>query len=276
MTIRPRIDPGSSATASERPHSGCTGDEAPRPARSRREREADSTRPRPSGCLKEAGGVALAGWITPQERWALRASLLSVSLRASNSDSRAVSNRRYIAGRPTHAHPPFSAHGQVRNIHTARSATLDHRHRLFVLQTPLKMGGACPLRPCEVPVGEIPQPDPHAARRGTCRRHCGGILHGQPGRRGGRQLDAGRPVVAEVRLGANQHFVLLTGYTTEGGILMNDPWFADSVRFIDRYGDPAAGIVSIRTFMPADPDGARGHGRLSWLANAVAAVHLSR
>jgi len=90
------------------------------------------------------------------------------------------------------------------------------------------------------------------------------------------ELDAGRPVVAEVRLGANQHFVLLTGYATEGGILINDPWFADSVRFIDRYGDPAAGIVSIRTFMPADPGGARGHGRLSWLANAVAAVHLSQ
>jgi len=72
------------------------------------------------------------------------------------------------------------------------------------------------------------------------------------------ELDAGRPVVAEVRLGANQHFVLLTGYTIEGGIVMNDPWFADSARFVDRYGDPAAGIVSIRTFMPADPGGARG------------------
>jgi hypothetical protein len=90
------------------------------------------------------------------------------------------------------------------------------------------------------------------------------------------ELDAGRPVVAEVRLGDNQHFVLLTGYATEGGILINDPWFADSVRFIDRYGDPAAGIVSIRTFMPADPGGERGHGRVSWLANAVAAVHLSQ
>jgi len=90
------------------------------------------------------------------------------------------------------------------------------------------------------------------------------------------ELDAGRPVVAEVRLGGNQHFVLLTGYTTEGGILINDPWFADSVRFIDRYGDPAAGIVSIRTFMPADPGGAYAQGRVSWLANAVAAVHLSR
>jgi hypothetical protein len=90
------------------------------------------------------------------------------------------------------------------------------------------------------------------------------------------ELDAGRPVVAEVRLGGNQHFVLLSGYTTEGGILINDPWFADSVRFVDRYGDPAAGIVSIRTFMPADLGGGRGYDRASWLANAVAAVHLAQ
>lgn len=90
------------------------------------------------------------------------------------------------------------------------------------------------------------------------------------------ELDAGRPVVAEVRLGVNQHFVLLTGYTTDGGIQMNDPWFADSARFSDRYGDPTGGIVSIRTFMPIDPGGARGQGAVSWLANAVAAVHLSQ
>jgi hypothetical protein len=90
------------------------------------------------------------------------------------------------------------------------------------------------------------------------------------------ELDAGRPVVAEVHLGVNQHFVLLTGYTTDGGIEINDPWFADDARFSDRYGDPASGIVSIRTFMPADPGGANGHGRVSWIANAVAAVHLSR
>jgi len=90
------------------------------------------------------------------------------------------------------------------------------------------------------------------------------------------ELDAGRPVVAEVRLGGNQHFVLLTGYSTEGGLEINDPWFADSVSFNDRYGDPASGIVSIRTFMPADPGGQRGGGRVSWLANAIAAVHLSR
>lgn len=90
------------------------------------------------------------------------------------------------------------------------------------------------------------------------------------------ELDAGRPVVAEVRLNGNQHFVLLTGYSAEGGLVIDDPWFADSVRFSDRYGDPASGIVSIRTFMPADPSGQRGGGRVSWLANATAAVHLSR
>jgi peptidase C39-like protein len=90
------------------------------------------------------------------------------------------------------------------------------------------------------------------------------------------ELDAGRPVVAEVRLGGNQHFILLTGYAQEGGIVINDPWFADSANFSDRYGDPSTGIVSIRTFMPQDPGGPRGGGRVSWLANAAAAVHLSQ
>ncbi len=88
------------------------------------------------------------------------------------------------------------------------------------------------------------------------------------------ELDAGRPVVAEVSLGGNQHFVLLTGYSTEGGLTTNDPWFADSASFTDRYG--AAGIVSIRTFMPADPAGPRGGGRVSWIANAAASLHLAR
>jgi hypothetical protein len=69
-----------------------------------------------------------------------------------------------------------------------------------------------------------------------------------------RELDAGRPVVAEVHLGTNQHFILVTGYTTGSGFLINDPWFGDSVRFADRYGDPSTGIVSIRTFIPADAD----------------------
>jgi hypothetical protein len=90
------------------------------------------------------------------------------------------------------------------------------------------------------------------------------------------ELDAGRPVVAEVRLGVNQHFVLLTGYTTDSGIQMNDPWFADSANVNDRYGYPNTGVLSIRTFMPADARAVRGPDRESWLANAVAAVHPSQ
>jgi Peptidase_C39 like family len=80
------------------------------------------------------------------------------------------------------------------------------------------------------------------------------------------ELDYGRPVVAEVRLNGNQHFVLITGYTSAGGLQINDPWFGDAVNFSDRYGDPASGIVSIRTFTFADasvqdarPAGAPGH-----------------
>jgi peptidase C39-like protein len=90
------------------------------------------------------------------------------------------------------------------------------------------------------------------------------------------ELDAGRPVVAEVVLYGNQHFILLTGYMTEAGYEINDPWFGDTQRFVDRYGDPATSIVSIRTFMPADPGGPRARGRMSWIANAVAALHLAR
>jgi Peptidase_C39 like family len=87
------------------------------------------------------------------------------------------------------------------------------------------------------------------------------------------ELDAYRPVVAEVQLGGNQHFVLLTGYTA-AGFAINDPWFGDSVLFNNRYGDPATGIASIRTFMPADvAPPSRGH-RAGWLAIAVAAVRL--
>jgi Peptidase_C39 like family len=91
-----------------------------------------------------------------------------------------------------------------------------------------------------------------------------------------RELDAGRPVVAEVQLSGNQHFVLLAGYTSGGGFVINDPWFGDSVRFSDRYGDPATGILSIRTFMPADAPAPRPGDRDGWLANAVAAVHLAQ
>jgi hypothetical protein len=91
-----------------------------------------------------------------------------------------------------------------------------------------------------------------------------------------RELDAGRPVVAEVQLGGNQHFVLLTGYTSDSGFAINDPWFGDSVRFRDRYGDPTSGILSIRTFMPAGAPPPRRGDRDGWLASAVAAVRLTQ
>ena len=88
------------------------------------------------------------------------------------------------------------------------------------------------------------------------------------------ELDAGRPVVAEVQLAGNQHFVLLTGYSLEIGLMINDPWFGDSAVLGVRYADPS--IVSIRTFMPTEPAGLRGDGRVSWLANAISAVNLAR
>jgi hypothetical protein len=90
------------------------------------------------------------------------------------------------------------------------------------------------------------------------------------------ELDAGRPVVAEVQLGGNQHFVLLTGYTLSGGLVIDDPWFGDAVSFNARYGDPAAGILSIRTFMVGDPAGLRVDGRVNWLANSISAEQLAR
>jgi len=90
------------------------------------------------------------------------------------------------------------------------------------------------------------------------------------------ELDAGRPVVAEVHLAGNQHFILLTGYTAEAGILINDPWFGDSVSLAARYTESGSDIVSIRTFMPVEPAGLRGDGRMSWVANAISAAPLAR
>jgi hypothetical protein len=80
-----------------------------------------------------------------------------------------------------------------------------------------------------------------------------GVIHNE--------LDYGRPVVAEVSLDGNQHFVLITGYTSAGGLQINDPWFGDSVNFSDRYGDPSTGIVSIRTFIQVDSSGPRVGGQ---------------
>ena len=86
------------------------------------------------------------------------------------------------------------------------------------------------------------------------------------------EIDAGRPVIAEVSLNGNQHFVILTGYDSNGYII-NDPWFSDVAYFAARYGDPSTGIVSIRTYTPQLPLGVHGGGRISWIANSGAAPH---
>jgi uncharacterized protein YvpB len=86
------------------------------------------------------------------------------------------------------------------------------------------------------------------------------------------EIDAGRPVIAEVSLNGNQHFVILTGHDPNG-FIMNDPWFNDRNYFSARYGDPFTGIVSIRTYMPQLPLAVRGGGRISWIANGGAAPH---
>jgi hypothetical protein len=61
------------------------------------------------------------------------------------------------------------------------------------------------------------------------------------------ELNAGRPVVAEVRLGRNQHFIVIAGRSGDD-YTINDPWFDDSVTLRARYGDPRRAIVSVRTF----------------------------
>ena len=74
------------------------------------------------------------------------------------------------------------------------------------------------------------------------------------------ELGSGRPVIAEVSLNGNQHFVVLTGLATGGGFITNDPWFGDQINFAARYGDPSTGILSIRTFALHAESGPRGAG----------------
>jgi hypothetical protein len=61
-------------------------------------------------------------------------------------------------------------------------------------------------------------------------------------------LAAGDPVIAQVTLDGNMHFVLLTGTGPDGTLWMNDPWFGDHTTFQSRYGSPATGIQSIRLY----------------------------
>ena len=50
------------------------------------------------------------------------------------------------------------------------------------------------------------------------------------------QLDAGRLVVAEVRLYGGMHFVVITGHRGDT-LYINDPWFGDRTTLQARYGN---------------------------------------
>jgi len=62
-----------------------------------------------------------------------------------------------------------------------------------------------------------------------------------------RELDAGYPVVSEVRRKGNMHFVVLTG--RDGGTYrINDPAHGDRTTLNARYGSPATAVRSIRVY----------------------------
>src|SRR3982074_2181091 len=61
------------------------------------------------------------------------------------------------------------------------------------------------------------------------------------------QLDAGRLVVAEVRLYGGMHFVVITGH--RGDILyINDPWFGDRTTLQARYGSSRQAVPSAQVY----------------------------
>ena len=61
------------------------------------------------------------------------------------------------------------------------------------------------------------------------------------------QLDAGRLVVAEVRLSGHMHFVVFTGHS--GRILyINDPWYGDRTTLQARYGSYRQAVHSAQVF----------------------------
>jgi hypothetical protein len=61
------------------------------------------------------------------------------------------------------------------------------------------------------------------------------------------QLDAGRLVVAEVRLHGGMHFVVITGHS--GRIrYINDPWFGDRTTLQARYGAYKQAVHSAQVY----------------------------
>jgi len=61
------------------------------------------------------------------------------------------------------------------------------------------------------------------------------------------QLDAGRLVVAEVRLYGGMHFVVITGHNGHT-LLINDPWFGDRTTLQARYGSYQHAVHSAQIY----------------------------
>jgi hypothetical protein len=61
------------------------------------------------------------------------------------------------------------------------------------------------------------------------------------------QLDAGRLVVAEVRLSGGMHFVVITGHSGHT-LLINDPWYGDRTTLQARYGAYDRAVYSAQVY----------------------------
>jgi hypothetical protein len=61
------------------------------------------------------------------------------------------------------------------------------------------------------------------------------------------QLDAGRLVVAEVRLYGGMHFVVITGHRGHT-LFINDPWFGDRTTLQARYGSYQTAVHSAQIY----------------------------
>ena len=61
------------------------------------------------------------------------------------------------------------------------------------------------------------------------------------------QLDAGRLVVAEVRLYGGMHFVVITSHSAHT-LFINDPWFGDRSTLQARYGAYASAVHSAQVY----------------------------
>ena len=61
------------------------------------------------------------------------------------------------------------------------------------------------------------------------------------------QLDAGRLVVAEVRLNGGMHFVVITGHSGQT-LYINDPWYGDRTTLQARYGNYRQAVHSAQVY----------------------------